>query len=169
MNNLNIIDWTVSQTIEWAQREHLDEVIVNCIKCEKLSGKCLLTLSEFDLHELRSKCSNCNLKLGHVKLFWLSLRNLQRDNHDSLIYLGFHVAADHHHPHSQHHHQHHNQHLHHQHHYNGLGGYRNNHHLSGSDVLNFNDIDRISPPMSVDGRAVCLQPEFFKTMISLGE
>lgn len=39
----------------------------------------------------------------------------------------------------------------------------------GSVGYSYSDLERISPPMSIDGCATCIQPEFFKTMISLGE
>ncbi|XP_053662214.1 ceramide phosphoethanolamine synthase-like [Anopheles marshallii] len=38
----------------------------------------------------------------------------------------------------------------------------------GSVGYSYSDLERISPPMSIDGCATCIQPEFFKTMISLG-
>lgn len=149
MDNLNIIDWSVSNVTEWARSENLNDIILNCIECEQINGKCILLLNEYDLHELREKCKNCNLKLGHTKLFWLSIRNLQRINSDSLIYLGLqnseNVSIG----------------------LAGVGG-PNYHHPSSSDVVNYSEIDRISPPISIDGRATSIQPEFFKTMISLG-
>lgn len=40
------------------------------------------------------------------------------------------------------------------------------------DIVHLNDIDsnnRISPPLSIDGRATTIQPELFKTFISLGK
>uniref|UniRef100_A0A2M4B398 Putative sphingomyelin synthetase n=1 Tax=Anopheles triannulatus TaxID=58253 RepID=A0A2M4B398_9DIPT len=39
----------------------------------------------------------------------------------------------------------------------------------GSVGYSYSDLERISPPMSIDGCATCIQPEFFKTMISLGK
>lgn len=34
--------------------------------------------------------------------------------------------------------------------------------------LHYSEIERISPPASIDGQATSIQPDFFKTTISLG-
>lgn len=173
MNNTNIIDWTVEDVINWAQnRENLDANIIKCIECEKLNGKCMLIINEYDLHDVREKCKKCYLKLGDVKLFWLAIRNLQRINHEKLTYLGFTTHNnDNHHPH-----------LHHNSmtpssisfagancSFNGANVSSQFHSDAHHHHHHYGDLDRISPPISIDGRATSIQPEFFKTMISLGE
>lgn len=147
MGDSNITEWSTEQVINWAIRENLNSVILNFIKCENIDGKCLLSLNENDLKCV--KCNECNLKLGDIKNFWISIRNLHRNNHASLVYLG--LAAD---PVSV------------------MPVYSNSSHTSEHFNTHFNELTNrpdSSPPLSIDGRATILQPEFFKTMISLGE
>lgn len=146
MGDSNITEWSTDKVIMWANSENLSSVILNFIKCENIDGKCLLSLNENDLKCV--KCSECNLKLGDVKNFWISIRNLHRNNHASLVYLG--LAAD---P------------------VNIMPVYSNSH-TSEHFPTHFHELTNrpdSSPPLSIDGRATILQPEFFKTMISLGE
>lgn len=162
MNTCNIIEWTVHDVSEWARRENLDESIIQCIDCEKINGKSILIINEYELHDLREKCKQCNLKLGDTKMFWLAIRNLQRINHESLNYLGFTISDN----------------LHHLGHNSSatftggscVGGAAAHFNLSAeNNHQHYGEIERISPPISVDGRATSIQPEVFKTMISLGE
>lgn len=169
-NNSNtslIVNWTQNHVIDWAKTEKLCDDIIKCIECEHLNGISLLTINEFDLHELRVRCSGkCRLlKLGPIKTFWLSIKNLQKENQESLNYLGIkclnnsnyefynaskiyggipstvgHTTTTHHH----------------------------HHHPLLSDYYSASDTDRISPPISIGERVTSIQPEFFKTMISLG-
>lgn len=79
------------------------------------------------------------LKFGDIKRFWISVRLLQRDHQNLVNLFGLHDPG-----HTQ-------QHL---------------------DAVHLNDIEshnRISPPLSIDGRATTIQPELFKTFISLGK
>lgn len=157
MNESNVLKWNCSMVQSWAKRKNFNNVILDCIKIEEIDGKCLLLLNENDIVNLRDKYSY-NLKLGDIKKLWLCIRLLQKDNQSSILYLhgGYH-------PHP-------------------INHSNNNHHQHSSAVLHpsldgsvyssasdYNEIDRISPPQSIDGRAVNIQPEFFKTMISLGE
>lgn len=80
-----------------------------------------------------------NLKFGDIKRFWISVRLLQRD-HQNLVNL--------------------------------FGLQDSGHTPQLHDIVHLNDIDtnsRISPPLSIDGRATTIQPELFKTFISLGK
>lgn len=144
MGECRVEEWTVDEVCEWAKKEKLSERVVTQIQNEEIDGRCLLCLTEKDLRTIRTKHSRCELTIGDMKKLSLAVRSIQKDNHASLVYLGL----------------------------------CDNHPVTGAlpafggstaDVLHLNDIERISPPMSVDGRATSIQPEFFKTMISLGE
>lgn len=153
-NEHGAINWTRENVAEWARKECLNRKIIESVVTEDIDGKCLLTLCENDIKNLRERYS---LTLGDIKRFWFSVRLVQRQNVTTLAYLGMLQG-------------------------NGGGdgglssvGHHTHHHpllsmgtsYASADV-NFSEIERISPPMSIDGRATCIQPEFFKTMISLG-
>lgn len=135
-----VINWTNKQVAEWAKSENLSKTIEELIIREDIDGKCILCLEERDVHTFRDKYSY-NLKFGEIKRFWIAVRLLQKD-HQNLVNL-FALQEP---------------------------GHTPQHHLH--DVVHLNDIDsnnRISPPLSIDGRATTIQPELFKTMISLGK
>ncbi|XP_059615236.1 ceramide phosphoethanolamine synthase-like [Phlebotomus argentipes] len=145
MGECRVAEWTVDAVCEWARKEKLSARVVKQIRDEEIDGRCLLSLTEDDLRTIRTKCSNlCELTIGDMKKLSLSVRGIQKDNHASLVYLG--LCDNHHQGHGV---------------LPAFGG-------SAAEVLHLNDIERVSPPMSVDGRATSIQPEFFKTMISLG-
>lgn len=162
-DTLNVINWTENDVIKWLERERIcDSRFLKYIQDEGVDGKSLLTLNETDIRDLKLKYSS--LRLGDLKHFWIIVRQMQKENHANLVNLGLvettttfpitgvynhqqHSNNSHHHHHSSHHH----------------------HHCSCcSDISGMHDIERISPPLSIDGRATSIQPEIFKTMISLG-
>lgn len=154
-NDLSVINWTRENVAEWARKDGLNRKILDCIVKEEIDGKALLTLSENDIKSLRENYAYA-LTLGDIKRFWFSVRLVQRQNVTTLAYLGMlpigghsidsSVTGHHHHP------------L-----LSSLGTS-----YASADINNFGEIERSSPPVSIDGRATCIQPEFFKTMISLG-
>lgn len=152
MGETNVLNWTENDVQQWAKREQIDDAIVaRCIIGEQMDGKCLLALNESDVRDLNVRHG---LRLGHSKHFWISVRLLQKENIANLVNLGLvesHIAVGGFHQH-HHHHQ--------PHHY---------HHCPCSDIANMTDMERISPPLSIDGRATSIQPEVFKAMISLGK
>lgn len=156
-NELSVINWTRENVAEWARKDGLNRKILDCIVKEEIDGKALLTLSENDIKSLRENYAYA-LTLGDIKRFWFSVRLVQRQNVTTLAYLGMlppigghsldSSAAGHHHHHPL---------------LSSLGTS-----YASADIHNFSEIERSSPPVSIDGRATCIQPEFFKTMISLG-
>ncbi|XP_058461102.1 ceramide phosphoethanolamine synthase-like [Malaya genurostris] len=152
-NELSVINWTKENVAEWARKECLNRRIIECVVKEDIDGKCLLTLCENDIKSLREKYAYA-LTLGDMKRFWFAVRSVQRQNVTTLAYLGMlpgsssdGIVASVGHQHSL---------------LSSLGT------SYASADINYSDLERISPPMSIDGRATCIQPEFFKTMISLG-
>lgn len=165
-NTLNVLNWTVDHVVEYLKGEQItDHIFLERIRCEGVDGKSLLALTERDIHDLKVKYSM--VRLGDLKHFWIAVRQLQKENLTNLVNLGLiepsygapagyvnHTNANHT-NHTNHHHQPHH-HMHHQ--------------ISCcTDINGFHDMERISPPLSVDGRATSIKPEIFKTMISLGE
>lgn len=167
---LNILTWTKRDVLDFVNREQIHDIeLERCIVDERIDGKSLLALTESDIRDLKLKYS---LRLGDLKHFWIAVRQLQKENHSNLVNLGLveqaptfsgaastttagyigHVV----HPSHPHHHQ--QQHHHHHHHFSCC-----------SDISGYHDMERISPPLSIDGRATSIKPEIFKTMISLGE
>lgn len=135
----SVINWTNVQVADWAKSENLSKTIVELIIGEDIDGKCILCLEERDIHTFREKYLY-NLKFGDIKRFWIAVRLLQRDHQNLANLFSLHDSG------------HTLQQLH--------------------DIVHQNDIEtnnRISPPLSIDGRATTIQPELFKTFISLGE
>lgn len=168
-NTANILNWTTSQCVDWAIREQLNDVVVECIHNECIDGKCLLSLNEIDIRDFRDKY-DYKLRICDIKRFSTAIRCLQRDNQSSLFYLGLMgttttatepTAASHNIAFHNHHHQ------------SGAAAHSSpssTHHHAATDLVHLHhDVERVSPPLSIDGRATCIQPEFFKTMISLGK
>lgn len=152
----NAINWTLSDVEKWCKREQIDDrVSKQLLLGEGVDGKCLLALNETDIRDFKLKYDW--LRLGDLKHLWISVRLLQKENHVNLVNLG--LIEN----------------------YGNclIGGYANqlsqhhqlshqHHHCSGcSDYMQ--DIERSSPPLSIDGRATSIKPEIFKTMISLGK
>ncbi|GAB0096194.1 Sphingomyelin synthase-related 1 [Sergentomyia squamirostris] len=143
MGECRVSAWTVDDVVEWAKREKLSDRVLKQIRAEEIDGQCLLSLTENDLRVIRTKCTNsCVLTIGDVKKFSLAAHNVQKDSNQ---YLGLGDTSN-----------------------QGAGILPAV--FGTSDVIHhhLNDIERISPPMSVDGRATSIQPEFFKTVLSLG-
>uniref|UniRef100_A0A182QMC4 SAM domain-containing protein n=1 Tax=Anopheles farauti TaxID=69004 RepID=A0A182QMC4_9DIPT len=185
-----VLSWTCENVSEWARKEGLSRRIIEWIAREDIDGRCLLAITEQDVHDLPQHCAS-QLRFGDIKRFWFATRLVQRQHlattgggslglagvwtpeyglngHD----IGGHHAhhhpgpGAHHHPAtgSLHHHHHHHQQQHH-HQASLLSSMGTSY---GSVGYSYSDLERISPPMSIDGCATCIQPEFFKTMISLG-
>ncbi|XP_052862548.1 ceramide phosphoethanolamine synthase-like [Anopheles cruzii] len=185
----NVLSWTCEAVSEWGRREGLSRRIIEWIAKEDIDGRCLLTITEQDVHDLPRHCS-AELRFGDIKRFWFATRNLQRQNLATMGPLGLTGlwAADlvagglpdmpHHHHQPQHQQAHHFPHQTHPHGpvHPAMHHAANLHHSLlasmgtsyGSVSYSYSDLERISPPMSIDGCATCIQPEFFKTMISLG-
>uniref|UniRef100_A0A182NMI2 SAM domain-containing protein n=1 Tax=Anopheles dirus TaxID=7168 RepID=A0A182NMI2_9DIPT len=185
-----VLSWTCENVSDWARKEGLSRRIIEWIAREDVDGRCLLAITEQDVHDLPQHCAS-KLRFGDIKRFWFATRLLQRQHlatvgggHLGLAGLwtpdyslnghdipGHHPlhhpgpgGPPHHHPAaaSLHHHQ---QHHHQQHHQASLLSSMGTSY--GSVGYSYSDLERISPPMSIDGCATCIQPEFFKTMISL--
>ncbi|CRK96351.1 CLUMA_CG009768, isoform A [Clunio marinus] len=155
--NSSILNHSVDEVYLFLKNQKVSETILNAIRSEKIDGKSLLILNERDIYRLEHKY---HLLMGDMKRFTLVVNKIQQQNRQCLIYLGI---LD-------------NQ--------NNLITNLLSHNVSTNANYShphaslFNpaesQIDRISPANSVDGSssgrqyATCIQPEFFKTTISLG-
>lgn len=152
MLDSSVLEWPTEKVIDWARQENLSEIIINCLKYEEIDGSTLLALTENDIRDLRYKL-NYDLKFGDIKSFWLAIRTIQKENstqYNSLVCLGIFNEVQQNQQQSQ---------------QNYLGQQL----TTTSDLLHLNENnERISPPLSVDGRATSIPPEFFKTFISVG-
>lgn len=158
----DVTNWTCDDVIkhlEDNQVEHRE--LLSRVWRERIDGKAVLALNESDIRDIR-QMHDPVIPLGEAKRLWILVHQLQRDNAAALVALGLlekepsaSTAANpynyshSHAPHAHHPHQH----------YHGPCCY-----LDGSCNP---DMERTSPPLSVDGRASSIKPEFFKTMISL--
>lgn len=172
----DIVNWTCDDVIKYIKDNQIDDsVLLNTLRLQKIDGKTVLALNETDIRDIRLLSSH--IHLGDVKRLWILVRQLQRDNTTSMTNLGLierdnscsgsggspynysqhsHQSSHHHH---HHHHQQQHQHQQHQQQFHGACCFL--------DSCGHPDFERTSPPLSVDGRATSIKPEFFKTMISL--
>lgn len=159
--NENILNWTIKDVKNYLELKIESKEVLNAVIEEKIDGKTLLLINERDLYTLEAKY---NIILGDLKKFSLIIHKLQSQNRNCLVYLGLidsqsnlinnllNSNSQHRNTFQPHHHQHNIQNI-----------------LTEKNQLH--DID-ISPANSVDGSncfATCIQPEFFKTIVSLGE
>ncbi len=154
--NENILDWDVEKTVKFfeAQEFYFPEVIKNLINKERIDGKTLLLLSEKDLEELKTKYG---IILGDIKKITLIVHNFQSINRNCLIYLGLIDNKAN----------------------NVINSLVNQSALQNYDANNIVTeknrqqftFGRISPSDSEQSSEtkLSIQPEFFKTVVSLGE
>ncbi|XP_055373226.1 ceramide phosphoethanolamine synthase-like [Condylostylus longicornis] len=173
-----VLDWTKERVLEWANEQKLDWSVIDCIQHEEIDGRTLISMTEYDIKDLRYKL-NYFLKFGDIKKFALALRHLQKENVTCLTSLGIldggagvttsGTAT--------------NTICHPQFYSSGggnqyiptttsattaavLASYPIGTIVTGTDLLH--EHDRVTPPLSVDGRATNIPPEFFKTFVSVG-
>lgn len=151
MNQTSVLSWTEFDVFKMLSEKCVAENILNAVAKEKIDGKSLLILNERDIYKLEHKYQ---LLLGDLKRFLLVVNKIQQDNRKCLIYLGIldnqnNLIT------------------------NLITSNTNSYQHPTSICSQENHIDRISPENSVDGStgeryATSIQPEFFKTMVSLG-
>lgn len=150
-----VLLWSVDEVASWAEKEKLSSVIVECIQQEQIDGCCLIHLSENDIRDFRYKLQY-PFKFSDIKKLSLATKKLINSTTSttttapsSSTSAAAHVCPCHHYPQTS---------------------YGNCIH-SGDLMMHLsNDYDnRSSPPLSVNGRATTVPPEFFKTAVSLGK
>lgn len=156
--NESVLNLSVDDVYLFLKKEKcVSENISNAVRHEKIDGKSLLILNERDIYKLEHKY---HLLLGDLKRFSLVVNKIQQENRQCLIYLGILDNQN-----------------------NLITNLLSHNNTSTSNYQHHHpslynhdsQIERISPENSVDGSssgrqyATCIQPEFFKTTISLGE
>lgn len=171
-----IVNWTCDDVIKFVRDNQIEDLaLLDTLKIQKIDGKTVLALNESDIRDIRLLGND--IHLGDAKRLWIVVRQLQRDNATSMANLGliereiscsgggggsgspYNYSQHSHHSSHQSTHHHHHHHQPHQQHYHGA--------CCSLDSCGNPDFERTSPPLSVDGRATSIKPEFFKTMISL--
>lgn len=138
MSDLSIIEWTSSDIKVYLRKEGITEETLNLLCDEhKVDGKCLLTLTECDFKSYPLE----TIKLRDRKHLFIIVKNLQRENHSYLIQLGMLEVPS-------------------------IAIYSPPHRHEVSDYCESERYDRITPPLSEDGRAYKLQPEIGKAFLS---
>lgn len=152
--NESILNLTAEQLNNILKRKGVCESILIALKHEKIDGKSLLILNERDIYRLEQKF---HLLLGDLKRFSLVVNKIQQENRNCLVYLGI---ID-------------NQ--------NNLitnllsQNPPSNNYQHAQSIFSQDSVDRISPANSIDDSnsgqfvATCIQPEFFKTAVSISE
>lgn len=162
MKELNLLNFSVKDVHDLIKTQVKSKEIENAIVNEKIDGKTLLLLNERDLYTLQSKYF---ILLGDLKKLLLMCHKLQSENRNCLLYLGLIDSQTHlinnllntNPPH----------------HAANNTNYQHHHHHNYSRLQEVQDI---SPANSENGSfgksgvfATCIQPEFFKTIVSLGK
>lgn len=161
----DVTNWSCDDVIKHLEDNHINHPeLLSRFRSEGIDGKAVLALNESDIRDIR-QMHDTVIPLGEAKRLWILVHQLQRDNASALVALGLlekeasastgTATAAYNYSHSHAPHAHHP----HQHYHHGPCCY-----LDGSCNP---DMERTSPPLSVDGRASSIKPEFFKTMISL--
>ncbi|XP_045471857.1 ceramide phosphoethanolamine synthase-like [Harmonia axyridis] len=133
----SIVDWTVEDTAVWLGKEGFDkEVIYNLCDTNRINGKCLLAINEADFTQEPLN----KLPLRDRKCLYISCRALQKENQSLLLHLGL---LDHH-----------------------NSSYITHNHHQRNEYTEYIDYERISPPVSEDGRMQKLKPEKIKALIA---
>lgn len=141
MCDSGITDWTSADTKVYLRKEGISEETLNLLCCEhKVDGKCLLTLTDSDFKTYPID----KINLRDRKHLFITVKNLQRENQASLLQIGLLELP--------------------------------NINIYSPTPLHRHDIsdyyyepercDRVTPPMSEDGRAIRLPPEIGKAFLS---
>lgn len=135
-----VTEWTTNDTRVWLEKEGLSQETLRLLSDDQqVDGKCLLALTESDFRTFPLD----KLNLRDRKHLYIAVKNLQRENHSSLIQIGVVELPS-----------------------ISLYSPAQYHRHEISDYCDSERCDRVTPPMSEDGRAVRLQPEIWKAFLS---
>lgn len=140
MKERSVLEWSTADTETWLRKEGFEEDVVQIVCHEnRLNGKCLLALNEsdFTLEPLN------RLSLRDRKCLYIAAKQLQRENQNILVDLGLLELPT-----------------------VTLYSPHQNALCSRADYTEYCDTERISPPLSEDGRPPRLPPEIWKAFLS---
>ncbi|CAH1369338.1 hypothetical protein MTP99_010792 [Tenebrio molitor] len=138
MSEPPVMEWTVSDTEVWLRKEGFDETVIK-ILCHQnqLNGKCLLVLNE---HDFATEPLS-TLTLRDRKCLYISCKSLQRDNQNILLDMGLLEIPS-------------------------VNLYAPQPHFSKNECSEYSESERVSPPISEDGRIHRLPAEKTKAFLS---
>lgn len=138
MGESSIISWGCYETANWLRKEGLEEDVIDLLcNVNKVNGKCLLALNETDFGiEPLS-----TLKLKDRKYLYISIKCLQRENQSVMIELGLLELAP-------------------------MNIFPPHTNYPKTEISDYFESERVSPPASEDGCASKLSPEIGKAFLS---
>uniref|UniRef100_A0A1I8MB21 Sphingomyelin synthase-like domain-containing protein n=1 Tax=Musca domestica TaxID=7370 RepID=A0A1I8MB21_MUSDO len=80
INSETVLQWQVSDVMDWARNNKLNQDVINLIVLEEIDGPVLLCLSEEDVRDFRYRL-NYNLRFGELKKLWCKIYQLQQICH----------------------------------------------------------------------------------------
>lgn len=144
MSDNTVVNWSEKDVIEWLKYKKLADELLLLFRNHQIDGKTLLCLNDYDFRS--SPFSD--LRVSTRKKLQLNVKCLQRENHASLVALGIIepncIGV------------------------NSIGLTYDSHRLSHEESESYPDSERISPPVSIDGRSTELKPEIWKAGLSIG-
>lgn len=162
MNDASVLNLSCSELYSFLSKKKVPSEILSAIKLERIDGKALLIMTDRDMNKLEHKY---HLLLGDMKRFLIVVNTIQQQNRNCLVFLGILDNQN-----------------------NLITNLLSQNNATSSNSPPFqhhpsiysqdsHSIERISPANSVEdggsssGRqfATCIQPELFKTTVSLGE
>lgn len=132
------MEWTINDTADWLANEGFDARVIKMLCYDNgLDGKCLLALNDSDFHEEPLN----KLLLRDRKCLLISVKLLQRENQNILADLGLLELPQ-------------------------VALCSPHHNYIRADCCECCESERISPPISEDGRVQKLPPEIWKAFLS---
>lgn len=139
MGEMSILNWGYDETANWLKKEGFDENVINILcNVNQVNGKCLLALNENDF---TAEPLN-TLNLRDRKCLYISIKSLQRENQNVMMELGLVELAS-------------------------MNVYSAHTSYPKTEISEYYESERVSPPASEDGRASKLPPEIGKAFLSL--
>lgn len=140
MGESAVLSWGCYETENWLRREGFEENVIDILcNVNKVNGKCLLAINENDF-----AIEPLNtLTLRDRKYLYISIKALQRENQSVMIDLGLVELTS----------------------VNMFAAHAS---YPKTEISDYFESEKISPPASEDGRASKLPPEIGKAFLSFG-
>ncbi|XP_065164684.1 ceramide phosphoethanolamine synthase isoform X1 [Atheta coriaria] len=136
-----VIEWTHEDVFQWLEQLELSECSRKDLQSQRLDGRCLLAINDADF-----RLSPVDqLGLADRKRLYLAVKSLQRDNLSAMVQLGLAPCENKFHPVAVH--------------AVSYGG-------AMKTDSEYCESERVSPPVSEDGRVTRLKPEMGKAFLS---
>lgn len=138
MSESSILNWNCSEAADWLKKEGFDENVIDILcNINEVNGRCLLAINESDF----SVEPLSTLKLRDRKCLYIAIKTLQRENQNLMLELGLTELAS-------------------------INLYATHAPYPKTEISEYFESERISPPASEDGCASKLPPEIGKALLS---